>query len=1788
MSSPDPLNDPATPDQSLLSSNTRRVTRSQRAAKFLSLGTSPRKQAYELEGGSNRSSRSGLVVSVEEEGDDTRRTLFPTPSPGPASARRSRERTTTTVVPLKYSIEDESSDVLGSTNPTPRPRKTRIRTSNGTPIPKPTATSRKRRAPTPPARRTPRRPATLPDSMDSDSMSDAPTQRSPTPKRRARTPRTRVAEPSSELGTEPLPVANSIRRSVRRRRQAMAPNELVELADVANNAAVTGQLPFSEDDLQRDMAPTLTANPDRRIPTPTSDADPESDIWMTTMSQDATPKASAQARARHAQTEEQDIERAPSVAMSEGDYGYLAPAASDVSSADDEPPAETMTIRRNDTIAQGEDFSMILMDSIPSLQASTHGAVQPSNYSEIGDDTNLIINNTLESLRQGDVADQEDEGEDDENDDADTLGGESESEQVEAEDAASESETGEHGAENEAQEQSSASQSEIPESESEVAPLVERGIPSEPEIEPLEQADVLAEQDAAEMERYLEREITPGLQAAVTEVAAPQPEPELEAEATPIRQPAARRSSVISHDLQLSQSSRKPTNSSPLRHRVLKQSAAQAQGLPRSSLPGADSPDRTPRPRSGNAAVQYSRDDSVMYEDSFSEIPQAVLEAATPRRPRMATEFEEMDDEEMDGVMESIMEGRVENAVVEVTGETVEEVMVKARETQDTGARLYTEAAAAEDIAQDASITDELDETEPEQESSDGDQADHPTAVAEADEDLANAEGLDADLYEEDDAAMMAETRIIGDDEEDQQDEENGQEAEDEEEASGEPPLPSNSSEAHSEATHLPTPEPALHNIAESPIQDPHTFGLRVPRTHSLFNSPVQARHIPQPSPTPRSHPISVTHQAETAAQRSGSSLEETPRNQISSPIQQPQSLVQESTSAQHIRPALSSIVRVGRVLQSVTSDPPSPEAGDRHLGSPFRSSGSKEPRSGSKERDVSRLASRSPSARILSKSPTARMLTFGKPGQPSLSPQRRSPQRRSPFRERTRSIEPPAITFNQPQPSPLLQAVSPPRPSLFGQSLRRGKPSTTMNQPKPNPNPQPASVSPPRQSIFSKSTRIIGSPAETFDPPQRSPDLPSVSPPQQSFFGQSMRQTQPPALTVEQREPSPQSPAVSPARQSLFRQSARRLQPPTASLYPQLPVSPQRQSFFRESTRSAEPVPAATNVLSHQDEAPQTQRLPLGHISANSSLQHSPPSDGEMSWIANEGPMSPNLRGDNTLREVIATSSRPAGRSPFLGRSAIRPGIVAAERTREPEPELEAQEPEPAPIHDVQPTPDVVTRDDETDIWEFEAQRETPKPPRHQPFGTSTRRVSQTPRRTGIPSPWMRKSIQASSRVPKSAAIPVQLAVDEPGSSSRQDEPSRLEEDGEEYSLLARRRAAEEAQKLSDSAAKASKFDLSSFFSSPAAIPGMLADKFFPGRSKPAETTSAPAPARSAAPVMTSGNMFPQVPQMEFVPSSAGRRSLFSSASTEQAQDTPSAVRRSESPATPEQLRAPKSSANQNFTPRARQTSHTFAQPSSTAPTAASATTPPRMQLSHADIRRWQHDAQQSSTSSNASEDSFVRPLLRPLPPKHASPTKSSLRSPLKPRTPGRVVEFTSSVLSPLEQAQARHQRQISQSMLSQSMSFFEDDDNNNEPPVGYEEAEQEHRDDKENQDSSDVSMADAPPIPTGQGTDLSQTAWTRQHWLLLDELIQVRRQGPFEERYERCSDKYLGKTVKSQGEAMQLERWHLDCVDAFKAEVGGWDEGALAKRLFALLLGELRRNRRTPQRRRRSVMFH
>ncbi len=250
--------------------------------------------------------------------------------------------------------------------------------------------------------------------------------------------------------------------------------------------------------------------------------------------------------------------------------------------------------------------------------------------------------------------------------------------------------------------------------------------------------------------------------------------------------------------------------------------------------------------------------------------------------------------------------------------------------------------------------------------------------------------------------------------------------------------------------------------------------------------------------------------------------------------------------------------------------------------------------------------------------------------------------------------------------------------------------------------------------------------------------------------------------------------------------------------------------------------------------------------------------------------------------------------------------------------------------------------------------------------------------------------------------------------------------------------------------------------------------------------------------------------------------------------------------------------------------------------------------------------------------------PSLKPLPDKLASPTKSCLRSPLKPKTPGRVVEFTSSTLSPLAQMEVRAERT---GLVSWGQEFEVEDVHRaqqKEMLLRQQQKQQEPQHvslptqeaagdglDKENADRHLYESRENSPRPSSSHSNgdrsgsprappLSQTMWTRAHWLRLDGLLQERRHaGPmvFQLRHPKAigprsssasasvsaststststSAALKGKMVVAQGVTMALEQWHLDVVDAFRDEVGGWKEAVLAKRLFALLVGEERRRK-------------
>lgn len=112
-------------------------------------------------------------------------------------------------------------------------------------------------------------------------------------------------------------------------------------------------------------------------------------------------------------------------------------------------------------------------------------------------------------------------------------------------------------------------------------------------------------------------------------------------------------------------------------------------------------------------------------------------------------------------------------------------------------------------------------------------------------------------------------------------------------------------------------------------------------------------------------------------------------------------------------------------------------------------------------------------------------------------------------------------------------------------------------------------------------------------------------------------------------------------------------------------------------------------------------------------------------------------------------------------------------------------------------------------------------------------------------------------------------------------------------------------------------------------------------------------------------------------------------------------------------------------------------------------------------------------------------------------------------------------------------------------------------------------------------VSSSPMPSSPSPYHQQLSSTTWSKDHWRALDEIVQnwkVLTPGAEQKRRRnstRVISRLLGKTVRSQGESMIFEQWHLEAVDEFRGMVAGWKEDVVAMRVFALIVGEERRSR-------------
>ncbi|KAE8445162.1 hypothetical protein EG329_013658 [Mollisiaceae sp. DMI_Dod_QoI] len=122
----------------------------------------------------------------------------------------------------------------------------------------------------------------------------------------------------------------------------------------------------------------------------------------------------------------------------------------------------------------------------------------------------------------------------------------------------------------------------------------------------------------------------------------------------------------------------------------------------------------------------------------------------------------------------------------------------------------------------------------------------------------------------------------------------------------------------------------------------------------------------------------------------------------------------------------------------------------------------------------------------------------------------------------------------------------------------------------------------------------------------------------------------------------------------------------------------------------------------------------------------------------------------------------------------------------------------------------------------------------------------------------------------------------------------------------------------------------------------------------------------------------------------------------------------------------------------------------------------------------------------------------------------------------------------------------------------------------------------------SKAVAFVSSSPIPTSPTAPLSSTTWSKDHWRLLDSILQQWKtenqdssplsdgsRGKEKRRRNstRVISRLLGKTVSSQGEKLVLEQWHLEVVDEFRGMVPGWEEKVVAMRVFSLVVGEEKR---------------
>lgn len=416
---------------------------------------SPRKRTFELDVGDERSpQRIYVTVEAEAEAEEAaanlaaassttgtaskrgvKRKLFPPSSPTRNVVRG--EETTTTSVPLRGLTDDE-----GNGTETPRKRGRR-RKSNGTPIPTASKGQGRKRAGTPVQRKTqPRRNTRSQDDVpeseaskidDASAMTGLDVEMDvedagATPKAKAKKPRIRKtpAKPAASKNVPSSSQAPSSRatgtgRKRGRPRKALMPDELAPLTESEMERSAVGEehmIAGSEQPSNAMLPAEASIGGGRHDEVQAENHDDEEDLLML----NSTPTPS-----NFADTQQIDSIRRRSRGMvessqhptSEAGYteegegeGYVPMMEQQSDMESEFEPLDGITYGRQDTLAHASDFSMIAVESLPSFQASFQADLsripsEGAEQSEMGEETNMIINQTLESLRQSMQADAE-------------------------------------------------------------------------------------------------------------------------------------------------------------------------------------------------------------------------------------------------------------------------------------------------------------------------------------------------------------------------------------------------------------------------------------------------------------------------------------------------------------------------------------------------------------------------------------------------------------------------------------------------------------------------------------------------------------------------------------------------------------------------------------------------------------------------------------------------------------------------------------------------------------------------------------------------------------------------------------------------------------------------------------------------------------------------------------------------------------------------------------------------------------------------------------------------------------------------------------------------------------------------------------------------------------------------------------------------------------------------------------------------------------------------------------